>query len=52
MWRDTFDDIESTEVGINYTDLSASANTFTITWKSNAPSGYNRYAMRIFGYID
>lgn len=41
---------ETTEVCINYD--SNYTNNISITWKSNVQSGYNRYAMRIFGYID
>lgn len=49
-WRDTFKGSESTDVGIDYSNEYT--NKLNLTWKSTLSSGYNRYAIRVFGYIE
>lgn len=49
-WRDTFESSESTDVGIDYSNEYT--NKLNLTWKSTISSGYNRYDIRVFGYIE
>lgn len=49
-WRDTFASPEETEVSVDYSN--GYTNTLNLTWKSTLSSGYNRYAIRVFGYIE
>ena len=49
-WRDTFAGSESTDVAVDYSN--GYTNTLILTWKSTLSSGYNRYNIRVFGYIE